>query len=154
MPVAIIRPVQRSDWTQWRPLWEAYNSFYGRVAPDEIAQTTWKRFFDSYDPVHALVAELDGRLVGIAHYIFHRNTSAINPVCYLQDLFTLAEMRGRGVGRQLIEAVYAAAERAGCPRVYWQTHETNAQAMALYDKVADRSGFVVYRKQLPSPVET
>ena len=105
------------------------------------------RFFDAYEPVHALVAEIDGRLVGLAHYLFQRSTTAIGPNCYLQDLFTSEAARGRGVGRALIEAVCARARDAGSQRLYWQTHETNATAMRLYDQVAERSGFVVYRRQ-------
>jgi GNAT superfamily N-acetyltransferase len=96
--------------------------------------------------VFALVAEQNGGLVGLAHYLFHRSTISIPPVCYLQDLFTDANLRGRGVGRALIEAVYAQAEAAGAARVYWQTHETNQTAMRLYDQVAEKSGFLVYRK--------
>jgi GNAT superfamily N-acetyltransferase len=107
---------------------------------------TWSRFFDAYEPVHALVAESEGKLVGLAHYIFHRSTIAIGPNCYLQDLFTTEMARGKGVARALIIEVYEQAKLAGSPRVYWQTHETNITAMQLYDKVAERSGFVVYRK--------
>jgi GNAT superfamily N-acetyltransferase len=109
---------------------------------------TWSRFFDVYEPVHALVAEKDGQLLGLAHYLFHRSTIQIGPTCYLQDLFTAEAARGKGIGRALIEAVYVRAREAGCPRVYWQTHETNSPAMKLYDKVAERSGFIVYRKQV------
>jgi GNAT superfamily N-acetyltransferase len=109
---------------------------------------TWSRFFDGYEPMHALVAEADGGLIGIVHYLFHRNTSMIGPTCYLQDLFTAPAARGRGVGRALIEAVYAAARAAGAGRVYWMTHETNRTAMRLYDQVAERSGFVQYRHNL------
>ena len=94
------------------------------------------------------MAERDGRLVGLVHYLFHRSTSLISPTCYLQDLFTTKEARGQGVGRALIESVYERARSAGSQRVYWQTHETNLTAMALYDKVAERSGFLVYRKRL------
>jgi GNAT superfamily N-acetyltransferase len=108
----------------------------------------WSRFFDAYEPVHALVAELDGRLLGLAHYIFHRNTTMLGPVCYLQDLFTAEPARGHGVGRALIEAVYEKAKEAGSKRVYWQTHETNLTAIKLYEQVAERSGFIVYRKQI------
>ena len=147
-----IRFVTREDYAQWLPLWDGYNAFYGRhgatALPRENTQMTWARFFDGYEPVHALVAEDDGRLVGLVHYIFHRNTTMLGPVCYLQDLFTDASQRGKGVGRALIEAVYETARRAGAPRVYWHTHETNKIAMALYDKVAQHSGFVVYRKEL------
>jgi GNAT superfamily N-acetyltransferase len=109
---------------------------------------TWSRFFDAYEPVHALVAERDGQLLGLVHYIFHRSTIMIGPTCYLQDLFTSESARGQGIGRALIEAVYERAKAAGSQRVYWQTHETNLTAMKLYDHVAERSGFIVYRKQI------
>ncbi|MEX2407964.1 MAG: GNAT family N-acetyltransferase [Rhodovibrionaceae bacterium] len=146
----IVRPVVRQDHDQWLVLWEGYNAFYGRsgataVVP-EMTETTWARFFDGYEPMHALVAESGSRLLGLTHYIFHRSTTSIGPNCYLQDLFTSEAARGKGVGRALIEEVYAQAERAGAPRVYWLTHETNQTAMRLYDKVAENSGFVVYRK--------
>ena len=113
-----------------------------------ITAATWQRFFDGYEPVHALVAEREGRLLGLAHYLFHRSTTAIGPNCYLQDLFTLEAARGLGVGRALIEEVYRRAQAAGSPRVYWLTQEGNAVARRLYDKVAELSGFIVYRKTL------
>lgn len=148
-----IRPVKKADFSAWLPLWEGYNAFYGRsgstALPTPITQTTWQRFFDAYEPVHALVAEQDDRLLGLAHYLFHRSTIQIEPSCYLQDLFTDQSARGKGVGRALIEAVYHVAADAGCPRVYWQTHQTNATAMQLYDRVAEQSGFIVYRKFVP-----
>lgn len=144
----IVRPVDRADFPQWEPLWQGYNRFYERTLPSEITQMTWSRFFDAYEPVHAMVAEEDGQLLGLVHYIFHRNTTMIAPTCYLQDLFTLEAARGKGIGRTLIEAVYEQARNAGAPRVYWQTHETNLTAMKLYDQVAERSGFIVYRKQM------
>ena len=144
----VIRPVARGDHAAWLPLWEGYNHFYERTAAPEVTAMTWSRFFDGYEPMHALVAEADGGLIGIVHYLFHRNTSMIGPTCYLQDLFTAPAARGRGVGRALIEAVYAAARAAGAGRVYWMTHETNRTAMRLYDQVAERSGFVQYRHNL------
>ncbi|MEA3177586.1 MAG: hypothetical protein QOI59_1109 [Gammaproteobacteria bacterium] len=147
-----VRSVLPEDLNAWRVLWDGYNAFYGRAGSTalrpEITQMTWSRFFDAYEPVHALVAEDGGELVGLAHYLFHRSTIQIAPTCYLQDLFTSAAARGRGVGRALIAAVYERAAAADAGRVYWQTHETNSTAMALYDKVAERSGFVVYRKML------
>lgn len=147
-----VRPVAREDYAQWLVLWDGYNAFYGRsgvTALDrEITAMTWSRFFDAYEPMYALVAEIDGKLAGIAHYLFHRSTTAIAPSCYLQDLFTAQASRGKGVGKALIEAVYEQARRAGCGRVYWQTHESNAAAQRLYDGVAERSGFIVYRKLL------
>jgi GNAT superfamily N-acetyltransferase len=143
-----VRLVAPTDLDQWEALWEGYNTFYERTVPPEITRMTWSRFFDVSEPVHALVAEKDGRLLGLVHYLFHRSTDLIGPTCYLQDLFTAEEARGQGVGRALIEAVYERAKAAGSPLVYWQTHETNVTAMALYDKVAERSGFLVYENQL------
>ncbi|MHB8207038.1 GNAT family N-acetyltransferase [Mucilaginibacter sp.] len=148
----LIRPIEPADYDQWLPLWDAYNEFYGRsgatALPLEITQITWSRFFDPDEPVNALVAESNGKLVGLTHYIFHRSTTALDLNCYLQDLFTNKSARGKGVGRALINGVYERAKFAGSPRVYWQTHETNITAMKLYDKIAERSGFLVYRKQI------
>jgi GNAT superfamily N-acetyltransferase len=148
----LIRAAVPGDFNQWKPLWDGYNAFYGRkdatALPEAITNMTWARFFDAYEPMHALVAELDGALTGLVHYIFHRSTISIAPTCYLQDLFTLESARGKGVGRALIEAVYKAAREAGCSRVYWLTHESNDTAMKLYDKAAEKPGFIVYRKPL------
>jgi GNAT superfamily N-acetyltransferase len=145
-----IRPLAREDAPQWEAMWEGYNAFYGRAGatalPEEVTRMTWARFFDAYEPMHALVAAENGRLLGLVHYIFHRSTISIAPNCYLQDLFTLEDARGRGVGRALIHAVYERAQAAGSPRVYWLTHETNHVARRLYDDVAENSGFIVYRK--------
>ena len=145
-----IRLARREDYDQWLALFDGYNAFYGRsgataLSPD-ITAMTWARFFDAYEPVHALVAESGAGLIGLEHYLFHRSTTAIEPTCYMQDLFTSEAGRGKGVGRALINGVYEQARAAGSPRVYWQTHETNTTAMQLYDKVAERSGFLVYRK--------
>jgi GNAT superfamily N-acetyltransferase len=148
----IIRTVAREDFERWLPLWTGYNAFYGRsgatALANDITETTWSRFFDPDEPVHALIAESGGQLLGLAHYLFHRTTTAIAPLCYLNDIFTAHAARGKGVGRALIEAVYVQAQRAGSPRVYWQTQETNATARQLYDKVAEHTGFIVYRKAL------
>ena len=150
--VLTIRPLHEQDRAQWTHLWDGYNAFYGRSGPTAldpaITEATWTRFFDPAEPVHALVAETEGRLIGLAHYLFHRSTTAIALTCYLNDLFTSEAARGQGVGRALIEAVYEAAARAGSRRVYWQTHETNATARLLYDKVAELSGFLVYARTL------
>lgn len=147
-----VRPVVQADFAGWSILWEGYNAFYGRkgetALPIEITRTTWSRFFDAYEPVHALVAVSSGELVGLAHYLFHRSTISINSICYLQDLFTNASARGQGVGRMLIQAVAEHARSGGAARLYWQTHETNTTAMQLYDKVAEKSGFIVYRQSL------
>lgn len=148
----IIREVTRADYDAWLPLWAGYNTFYGRSGPTAldpaITAVTWDRFFDPAEPVHALVAERDGALIGLVHYLFHRTTTAIAPTCYLNDLFTTAQARGGGVGKALIEAVYSHAHDAGSARVYWLTHQTNETAMRLYDHVAQKSGFIVYRQDV------
>jgi GNAT superfamily N-acetyltransferase len=147
-----VREIAKADYEQWLPLWDGYNEFYGRVGstalPAEITKSTWSRFFDANEPVHALVAESDRRIIGIVHYLFHRSTTLLSNICYLQDLFTDEKARVKGVGRALIEAVYTKAREAGAPRVYWQTHESNAVAQVLYNKVSTRSGFIVYRREL------
>jgi GNAT superfamily N-acetyltransferase len=136
-----IRPLARADYEAWKPLWDGYNAFYGRsgpgALPHEVTETTWRRFFDGYEPVHALVAERGDRLPGLAHYLFHRSTIQLGPNRYLQDLFTAPEARGHGVGHALIEEVYRRAEQAGAGRVYWQAHETNATAMRPYGRDDD-----------------
>ena len=149
---AIIRFVVPEDFPQWLSLWEGYNRFYGRsgatALSDEVTQITWERFFEDGEPVHGMVAEDNEHLIGLVHYIFHRSTTSIAPTCYLQDLFTKETARGKGIGRKLITAVYEQAKRAGLARVYWHTQDSNFAAMRLYDKVAEHSGFVVYRKNL------
>jgi GNAT superfamily N-acetyltransferase len=141
-----IRPLARADRAEWQPLWQGYLAFYKTSVPDEVTETTFARFFNQAEPMHAFVAERDGEIVGIVHYIFHRSTWTEGPYCYLQDLFTAEQARGAGVGRKLIEAVYERAKAQGASRVYWLTQEDNATARALYDKLAERSGFIQYRK--------
>lgn len=146
----VIRAPTPDDYAAWRPLWDGYNEFYGRhgdtALPEPITQVTWQRFFDPNEPMFALVAEHQGQLVGLAHYLFHRSMTKIEQVCYLSDLFTLSSLRGSGIGRSLIEAVCARAKSAGTSRVYWQTHETNAAGRQLYDRVAKHLGFIVYSR--------
>ncbi|MBK9159052.1 MAG: GNAT family N-acetyltransferase [Propionibacteriaceae bacterium] len=152
---ACIRPVTAQDYEQWRPLWDGYNAFYGRhgetALPERITEASWARFLNPAEPMHALVSVEDETLTGLAHFLFHRSTTRLDDVCYLQDLFTDPTHRGRGVGRMLIEAVYSAAQAAGSSRVYWQTQVTNAPGRALYDKVAQHAGFIVYATELKIP---
>ena len=140
--IRALRPDERHS---WEPLWQGYLTFYKSAVTPEVTKTTWGRLHDPAEPMHVLGAFLDDTLVGIVHYLFHRSTWTIGDYCYLQDLFTAPEARGRGAGRALIEAVYARAEVAGASRVYWLTQETNATARALYDTIADRPGFIQYR---------
>jgi GNAT superfamily N-acetyltransferase len=148
----LVRPIRRDDYPQWRPLWDGYNAFYGRSGPtaldERVTVQTWERFFDAAESVNALVAELDGRIVGIAHFLFHRSTSRLADVCYLQDLFTEEACRGQGVGRALIQLVLDTAKAAGSSRVYWTTQATNVAGRALYDRMADHRGFIVYSHEL------
>jgi GNAT superfamily N-acetyltransferase len=147
-----VRPIDPGDYVQWRPLWDGYNAFYGRsdetALPENITVATWGRFFNAAEPVHALVAQSAERLVGLTHFLYHRSTTRLNDVCYLQDLYTDPALRGKGIGRQLIQGVYAAARAVGCTRVYWQTHTSNAAGRLLYDKVANHGGFIVYNHDL------
>jgi GNAT superfamily N-acetyltransferase len=143
-----VRPIRRDDYQAWLPLWDGYNAFYGRTGETAldpaITAMTWERFFDDSEPVFALVAELDGKLIGLTHYLYHRSTTRIEPVCYLQDLFTDPQLRGRGVGRSLIQGVLAEARSTGIKRIYWQTHVSNTAGRLLYDQVAKHAGFIVY----------
>jgi GNAT superfamily N-acetyltransferase len=147
-----IRPLRKDDFPGWLKLWDGYNAFYGRSGEtallSEVTRMTWSRLFDAYEPVHGQVAEQAGTLLGLVHFLYHRSTTDIAPVCYLQDLFTAPEARGKGIGSALILRVYEHAKVAGAPEVYWQTHETNVAAMKLYDKVAGKSGFLVYSRAM------
>ncbi len=143
----LIRDILPQDRPQWAVLWQGYLAFY--KVPDlapEITASTWARFFNQAEPVHALVAEENGTLLGFVHYIFHRNTWCLDDVCYLEDLFTAPAARCKGVARALIGAVYEKAQAKRATRVYWLTEHNNHTAQALYDKVAAKSGFIQYRK--------
>lgn len=148
----LIRPLTASDLAAWRPLWDGYNAFYGRegvtALPEERTRILWERLLDERVPMNALVAELDGELVGLSHFLFHLSTTRPAGVCYLQDLFTAPALRSKGIGRALIEATAAAAKAQGSERLYWQTHETNATGRALYDRVAEFKGFIVYGRDV------
>lgn len=143
-----IRAVDDSDFDRWLPLWHGYQCFYAVDIPEAATMKTWARFLDPSEPVHAAIATVDGRALGLAHWIYHRSTWTTEDYCYLQDLFVSNDARGSGLGRALIEHVTADAKRQGATRVYWSTHETNRNAMLLYDRIAERSGFVQYRKLL------
>ena len=141
-----IRPLRTDERAAWEPLWNGYLAFYETSVAPAVTDAAWRRLHDPAEPMHGLGAEADGRLVGIAHYLFHRSFWTIGDYCYLQDLFVAPDRRGTGVGRALIMAVEAAARAAGASRVHWLTKESNTSARALYDQVAERSGFIQYRK--------
>jgi ribosomal protein S18 acetylase RimI-like enzyme len=147
-PNLLIRAIGEDERDAWDPLWAGYLTFYRTTLAQEISDTAWDRFHDPGEPLFALGGYIDGRLLGIAHYLFHRSTWAHSRYCYLEDLYVSEDTRGRGLGRALIEEVYRKAEAAGASRVYWLTQSNNAQARALYDKVADNLGFIQYRKVL------
>jgi GNAT superfamily N-acetyltransferase len=142
----IIRPFAAADHDQWLPLWKAYQAFYKADIPEEVTQESWRRMLDPVEPTFGALAFCGDQATGMAHWIFHRSNWSTGNYCYLQDLYVRSENRGLGIGRKLIEHVYGEAQKAGCSRVYWLTHETNTDAMLLYDRIADRSGFVQYRK--------
>ncbi|MCY1277218.1 Acetyltransferase (GNAT) family protein [compost metagenome] len=143
-----IRPLTPDDHEVWMQLWKGYQRFYNTEIDDATSAVTWQRFLDSAEPMHAALAWQDGQAVGLVHWVFHRSTWTQGDYCYLQDLFVAKGLRGGGVGRKLIEHVYAQAQAHGASRVHWLTHETNATAMLLYERIAQRSGFVQYRKLL------
>ena len=140
-----LRAPGAADRAAWEHLWQGYQRFYKVEIPARVTDLTWARLLGSAEPMHAMLAWQGARSVGMVHWIFHRSTWTEGPYCYLQDLFAEPDVRGVGIGRALIAHVRAEAEKAGASRLYWLTHETNTDAMKLYDKVAERSGFVQYR---------
>jgi len=143
---AIVRVVGEAERAAWEPLWVGYQNFYKVSLSDEVNTATWQRLHDPAEPMGVLGAYVDGRLCGIVHYLFHRSCWSIGNYCYLQDLFVAEDARNHGLGRALIVAVEERARAAGASRVHWLTHETNTDARALYDKLAERPGFIQYRK--------
>lgn len=143
-----IQPVTEKDHHAWLALWLGYQHFYQTDISTETTDLTWQRFFEPSEPMFAAIAWQDGVAVGLVHFIAHRSTWTQGPYLYLQDLFVAARARGQGIGRALITHVYAEAEKLNASRVYWLTHETNQQAIALYEQVAERSGFIQFRQML------
>lgn len=143
-----IRRVTADDHDAWLPLWQAYLRFYNTELPDSVTRSTWQRFLDPSEPTRAALAWDGDTAVGMVHFIYHRSNWSIENSCYLQDLLVVPQIRGTGVGRQLIEFVYDTARADGCAKVHWLTHETNATAIQLYERIAERPGFIQFRKNL------
>jgi len=146
----VVRPLAPNDEAEWRRLWTAYLAFYETTLPDKVFRSTFDRLLgDDPQDFSGLVAEQGGGLVGLTHFLFHRHGWKIENTCYLQDLYTDPDQRGKGIGRALIEAVYAEADRNGAPSVYWLTQEFNTPARALYDRVAELTPFIKYQRPGP-----
>lgn len=145
MSMLQIRPISATDHAAWLPLWQGYQRFYQAEIAPQVSAVTWQRFLDPGEPMHAALAWRDGVAIGLVHWIFHRSCWTVSDYCYLQDLYVAETVRGAGVGRALIEQVYAAARSAGANRVHWLTQEGNTQARLLYERIASCSGFVQYR---------
>lgn len=143
-----IRLISADDHAAWLPLWQAYLRFYNTELPDTVSQSTWQRLLDEHEPTHGALAWQGDKAVGLVHFIYHRSNWSIENSCYLQDLLVTEPCRGTGVGRQLIEFVYRTAKADGCCKVHWLTHETNATAIQLYERIAERPGFIQFRKAL------
>ena len=143
-----IRLVTADDHAAWLPLWQAYLRFYNTELPQTVSQSTWQRLLDDQEPTHCALAWNGDTAVGLVHFIYHRSNWSIENSCYLQDLLVTEHSRGTGVGRQLIEFVYTTAKADGCCKVHWLTHETNATAIQLYERIAERPGFIQFRKAL------
>jgi len=142
-----IRPVSAEDYNQWLPLWREYQGFY-QVDLHAVTDVSWQRMLDPAEPINAALAWDQGKAVGMVHFIYHRSCWTVENACYLQDLLVTGQNRARGVGRQLIEFVYARAREAGCTKVHWLTHESNHNAIELYQRVAERPGFIQFRKAI------
>ena len=143
-----IRPVTQQDHAAWLPLWQAYLTFYKTQLPDAVSASTWQRFLDPAEPTNAALAWQDGKAVGMVHFIYHRSNWSIANACYLQDLLVTPDQRGTGVGRLLIEHVYTTAKANDCDKVHWLTHESNATAIQLYERIAERPGYIQFRKMI------
>ena len=145
MTAITIRPLEQSDRAEWRRLWTDYLTFYETSVAEDVYATTWARLFDpgEYEP-KGFIALLDGAPAGLVHYLYHRSCWSLVDNCYLQDLFSAPEARGKGIGAALIAAVRKTAADRGVANVYWMTHETNETARKLYDRVARRTGFIEY----------
>lgn len=148
MTAIAVRPLEQTDHGDWRRLWTSYLTFYESSVSEKVYDTTWKRLFaeGEFEP-RGFIAFADGQAAGLVHYLYHRSTWSVEGNCYLQDLFTVAEVRGKGVGEALINAVKQAAFERGVTNVYWMTHETNSTARRLYDRVACKTGFIEYDLQ-------
>ncbi|MBW3096567.1 GNAT family N-acetyltransferase [Pseudohoeflea coraliihabitans] len=150
MSEPVIRPITKADEAEWRRLWTGYLDYYETQVANEVYQTTFARLLTGNDgspnEFRGLLAEIDGKACGLVHYLFHRHCWRIENVCYLQDLFADTQVRGSGVGRALIEAVYAAADAEGCPSVYWLTQDFNVTARRLYDRIGKETPFIKYSR--------
>lgn len=143
----LIRPIGAADEAGWRGLWRAYLAFYQTELPEPVHATTFARLISGRpNEYRGLLAVQDGRAVGLAHYLFHRSCWSVEDTCYLQDLYAAPEVRGAGIGRRLIEAVYAAADAHGAGSVYWMTQEFNHTARRLYDRIGVKTPFIEYNR--------
>ena len=146
-PSVVIRPIEAGDEAEWRRLWRAYLAFYKTERPEQVYATTFARLLsENPNEFSGFIALVDGHPVGLTHYLFHRTCWAEADTCYLQDLYADPEMRGKGIGRALIEAVYAAADTHGAATVYWMTQDFNATARQLYDRIATLTPFIKYQR--------
>lgn len=150
MTGVVIRPLTAEDKAEWRRLWTGYLEFYESTVPEEVYETTFSRLLagnaGTEHEYRGLIAEIDGNPVGLVHFLFHRHCWKVENVCYLQDLYADPEVRGQGIGRALIEAVYAAADAEGAPGVYWLTQEFNEVGRRLYDRIGKLTPFIKYNR--------
>jgi len=143
-----VRPLASNDRAEWDRLWGLYLEFYETSLPRTQYDLSWSRLFDPGEPMFGYIAEVDGKACGLVHIVFHRSFWLQGQSCYLQDLYADAAVRGTGVGRALIQHVYDVARAAGSTRVHWLTQYGNKTARLLYDRIAEESGFLQYRKNV------
>ena len=144
LPEISIQAVTEDDYAQWFRLWIKYQEFYRVDIPDNVTRLTWQRFLNPVEPVFCLVAKYQGEIVGLVHYLFHRSTWAETEYCYLEDLYVAQEIRGKHIGKRLIEHVQVKARKRHASRLYWHTHETNLRGQRLYDWLGKKSGMIEY----------
>lgn len=146
--VITIEAATADDFEQWLPLWKNYQLFYGVDIAEKVTRLVWQRFHNPIEPIFCAVAKENGRVVGLVHYLFHRSTWSENNYCYLEDLYVSEEMRGKLIGKRLIEFVQKQARKHHSGHVYWHTHETNFRGQRLYNWIASKSGMIEYRMQV------
>lgn len=150
-PAADVRLPRPADRDAWLKLWTDYHAYGpqgGAPPPAEVSVATWTNFLDPAMPMHALLAQREGGMVGFAHMVVHPTTSLGGPSGLLLDLFVEPSLHGRGIGSALMEAAFGLAEAEGAVRLTWNVRADNGAALRLYERLGLPSGHIIYRREL------